>query len=115
MAIAIRASESNPGVPVVVLSGRLDMETAEADYPVVRRAVEESGAGVLIDLSGVEFIGSSGFRMLLRAHQQAQAAGKPLALTRPRPAVYKIFKVAAMDERFSFFDDEAVAVEALCG
>jgi anti-anti-sigma factor len=64
-------------------------------------------------MAAVGFISSSGLRMLIAAHQSAQAAGKKMALVRARPSVYKIFKVSALDAMFQFFDSEAQATEAL--
>ena len=113
MAVSVRVSELNPQVTIVVLSGRLDLEAVEQDAPLVQQAVSECDAGVIFDLGGVEFISSSGFRLLLSAYQETHGAGKTLALTHTQPAVYKIFKVAALDSRFSFFDNEASAIEAL--
>jgi anti-anti-sigma factor len=115
MAVRVIAEELKPGIRVVALSGRLDMESAEADSPTVCDALEQNATGIVLDLGAVEFVSSSGFRMLLAAYQAARAAGKSLTLTRPRPSIYKIFKVAALDTQFSFCEEhEARAIETLC-
>ena len=91
------------------------MEAAEADLPVVREILKQSASGIVIHLGGVDFVSSSGFRLLLAAHQQARAAGKVMILTRPRPSVYKIFKVAALDTALPFCaEHELGPIEALC-
>ena len=113
MTVEVRASELNANVKVVQLSGRLDMATADADSPMVMQALEESTAGVICDLAGVDFISSAGTRVLIAASQRAQAAGKQIALIRAQPKVYKIFKVASLDQMFRFFTSESEAVEAL--
>ena len=112
MAVEVRTSELNKNVKIVQLSGRLDMATADADSPMVMQALEESVVGVICDLAGVDFIGSAGLRMLIAASQRAQATGKQIALIRVQPAVYKIFKVASLDQMFRFTEDESEAVEA---
>jgi anti-anti-sigma factor len=115
MAVRVIADELQPGIRVVALSGRLDMESAEADYPAVRDVLEQSAAGIVIHLGAVEFVSSSGFRMLLAIHQNARAAGKVAILTRPRPSVYKIFKVAALDTKLPFCEEHEVGpIEAHC-
>jgi anti-anti-sigma factor len=115
MAVRVVAGELQPGIRVVALSGRLDMECAEADYPVVRDALEESAAGIVVHLGAVEFVSSSGFRMLLALYQEARAAGKVVILTRPRPSVYKIFKVAALDTKLPFCEEHEVGpIDAYC-
>ncbi|OHB85198.1 MAG: hypothetical protein A2V98_19165 [Planctomycetes bacterium RBG_16_64_12] len=113
MAVEVRASELNPDVKFVQLSGRLDMEAAEADTPALQQALQQSAAGVVIDMGAVEFISSSGLRMLIAVCQAAQEAGKPMAFIRAQPLVYKIFKVSALDAMFPFFDDEAQAIQTL--
>ena len=113
MAVDVKASELNPDVRVVLLSGRLDMEAADASTPALQQAVSQSPAGVIVDMGAVEFISSSGLRMLIAGHQSAQEARKPMALIRAQPRVYKIFKVSALDAMFRFFDSEAEAIEAL--
>ncbi len=112
MAVQFRASEADPDFTVLSLSGRLDIEAVQVATPTVRSALEQSAAGMVVDLREVDFISSSGFRMLLAVYQEAQRAGKALALAHPQPAVYKIFKVAGLDTRFSFFDDQSDAVKA---
>jgi len=108
MAVRVVAGELQPGIKVVALSGRLDMESAEADFPLVREVLQESATGIVVHLGAVEFVSSSGFRMLLALHQEARAAGKVLILTRPRPSVYKIFKVAALDTKLPFCEEHEV-------
>ena len=113
MPVVVKASELNPKVNVVELSGRLDVEAADADTPALQQAIDQSSGGVVIDMGAVQFISSSGLRMLIAAYQSAQDAGKPMALVRAQPSVYKIFKVSALDAMFRFFDNEAAAIETL--
>ena len=113
MAVEVRASHLKPEVSVVLLSGRLDMEAVETDSPKMLQALEQSAAGIVVDLGGVEFISSSGLRMLLAAQLDAEGAGKTVALARAQPSVYKIFKVAALNAKFRFFEDESAAIQAL--
>jgi anti-anti-sigma factor len=113
MAIEVRQSVLSADVNIVELSGRLDMATADADSPTALQALEESRAGVVYDLAGVDFISSAGLRMLIAASQRAQATGKQIALVRAQPGVYKIFKVASLDQMFRFVEGESEAVEAL--
>jgi anti-sigma B factor antagonist len=113
MSVEVKTSELNPKVNVVELSGRLDMEAADADTPALQQALDQSLAGVVIDMGAVHFISSSGLRMLIATYQSAQDTGKPMALVRAQPSVYKIFKVSALDAMFRFFDNEAAAIETL--
>jgi anti-anti-sigma factor len=113
MGSEVRNSELSSQVRVVGLLGRLDINTTEVDAPVLQTALNDSAAGVIVDMDAVAFISSSGLRMLLAAERNARATGKRFALVRTKPLIYKIFKVAGLSEAFHFFDSEAEAVNAL--
>ena len=113
MAVEVRANDVNPDVKVVLLSGRLDMATADEASPVMLQALEDSQAGIVVNLAEVAFMSSSGLRMLIAACQRSQASGKQIALIGSQPAIYKIFKVASLDKMFKFFETEDEAIQAL--
>ena len=113
MDVKIGVSGKNPDIKVVILSGRLDVESAEKLSPTFFQAVEESPVGIIFDMGGVVFISSAGLRTLLITYKQANASDKKIALIRTQPQVYKIFKVAAFDEMFNIFKDEDQAIKAL--
>ena len=113
MVVDVRPSELRSDVQVVALSGRLDLEAADASSPQVLETLDREGEGVIVDMGGVDFISSAGLRMLLAVRKKADAAGKKMALIRAQPAVYKVFTVAALHAVFRFFDTEAEAIEAL--
>ncbi len=56
MAVQFSASEVNPEITVLSLSGRLDLEAVEAATPVVQSALEQCAAGMVVDLRRVDFI-----------------------------------------------------------
>ena len=78
-AIRIAVSPGADG-PVVALAGDLDMA---AEEPVARalRAAEASRPPVLsVDLSALDFIDSTGSRILIDAHRRAGAEGRRLVV-----------------------------------
>jgi len=113
MDVKIGVSGKNPDIKVVILSGRLDVESAEKLSPTFFQAVEESPVGIIFDMGGVVFISSAGLRTLLITYKQANASDKNIALIHTQPQVYKIFKVAAFDKVFNIFKDEDQAIKAL--
>lgn len=79
-----------PGSPVVIaVSGELDIANAPAVEAALRGA-EASGAGeIVLDLSGLHFMGSVGLRVILEADERARLLGHTLTL-RTSPAVKRI-------------------------
>lgn len=80
------------GAAVLGLAGWLDTTTApslqEALLPML-----QSGASVVLDFGGVEYISSAGMRVLLTGQKTAQSAGGKLVLRNVTPAVLDILKM----------------------
>ena len=113
MNIAVSECKRNPSLQVVDLSGRLDTESAEKVTPELLRTIEQSTAGIIVNLQAVDYISSSGLRTLLIAYQDAQAVGKKIALIHTQPQVHKIFKVAGFDTIFNISADQSEALKTL--
>ena len=96
------STTSGPDTTVLGCSGELDIASA----PALTRALDEpevSGAArLVIDLTQVTFMDSTGLRALLLARQQADASGQALVL-RPGPnQVQRVFELSGTLERFTF-------------
>lgn len=77
----------------VVLRGELDLSGAQKMEEHMAAVDGDSPRRVVIDLSGLAFIDSTGLRLLLQADALAQEHGYELAL-RPGPAaVQRVFEV----------------------
>lgn len=94
---------TEPGSPLTItptavglaVVGEIDAHTA----PSLAAAVAERELGSLeIDLSGVEFVDSSGLRALIEAHQQLEANGGSLTLARPSAVVKRLFDISGVGE-----------------
>jgi anti-sigma B factor antagonist len=64
----------------VACAGELDMSTAGRFLEAVREACQGRPERLRLDLSGVEFVDSTGLRSLLRARDGASAAGAAVEL-----------------------------------
>ena len=80
---------------VVLATGDLDMETAPQLESVVAAEAGEAGA-LVIDLSGVHFIDSSGLRGLLRIRQRSGG----LRLAAPSATVRRLLDLTALSDAF---------------
>jgi anti-sigma B factor antagonist len=94
----------------LTLRGELDLATA----PELEQLVNESldaGNDVVVDLRGLEFMDSSGIRVLVAAHARASRIGTRLFIVRPASgsAVAKIVEVSGLDGELNLVDDPAQA------
>lgn len=113
MDIGVTVAPGKPEVNVVRLSGRLDAATHEAAQSVIVAALEKGSAGMILNMGSLDFISSAGLRTMLIVWKQAAADGKRIAMVDVQPAIYKIFKIAALDKIFRFFDNEGEAIREL--
>jgi anti-anti-sigma factor len=113
MAIEVTVAAGKPGVNVVRLSGRLDATTYEAAQPVILDALAKGADGMILDMGSLDFISSAGLRTMLIVWKQAAADSKRVAMIDVQPSIYKIFKIAALDKIFRFFDSEDEAIREM--
>ena len=100
-AFAVSMEGMDDGATIVV-EGDVDIATVPRLRDALDQALESSPTRVLIDLSGVEFVDSSGLRFLLRANQQAQRGGWSLVVRRPAESAMRAFEFAGADKWLTF-------------
>lgn len=93
------------------LSGRLDaVSTTDALRPV-HAAIATGARQVLLEMSGVTFMSSSGLRALLLLRRDLLARGGELRLCAMKPQVYEVFVLTGFTQVFAIHPtrDEAVS------
>ena len=85
-----------PRSAVVQVWGEVDIETSPMLVDVVQSATRP-GVRIVVDLSTVEFIDSSGISALLVGASRARDGGATLVVHNPAPRVRRIFEVLALD------------------
>jgi anti-anti-sigma factor len=94
----------------VTLRGELDLATAPELEDVLTERIDDS-QDVVVDLRSLEFMDSSGIRVLVAAHARAGRAGTRVFIVRPaaQSAVGKIVDVSGLDRELNILDDPAQA------
>jgi anti-sigma B factor antagonist len=89
---------------IVALTGELDLASApELDREL--QALDGATPGrLLIDLSGLDFMDSTGIALLIRAQRSADANGYRLSLRRGPAQIEKLFEVTRLVDHFEFED-----------
>ena len=83
-----------PDVHVVTMYGELDVASADG---LSNSLVELAGSTVVVDLSGLTFMDSSGIGALVRARTRIKANGLgDLVLTRPSAIVGKALEIVGL-------------------
>ncbi len=80
----------------LVVAGEIDANTA----PELASQLDPlPGEGdIRVDVSGVEFMDSSGLRVLIDAHQRAEHADRRLLVVRPSAAVSRVIEITGLHD-----------------
>ena len=97
--------------PVVRIApqGRLDAVTVPSLETVLQEHLDAGHVQLVVDLSGVSYLSSSGLRALLRARRQAQSGKGDVVLSSMTPRVREIFDMVGFTTLFNVFDSAADA------
>jgi anti-sigma B factor antagonist len=85
---------------IVVLKGDVDLESSPAAREVLLKSVEGAGK-VLVDLSSVTYIDSSGVASLVEALQAAKRNGGRFALVAASDPTRRVLELARLDKVFT--------------
>lgn len=87
---------------VVEVQGDIDLSEAGELRAVLNDAASGPHRSVIVDLSGVRFIGSTGMGVLVEVHHRLADAGRRLVVHEPSDKIRRAFEIAGVD---FLFDD----------
>ena len=99
------------GTRVIALHGAVDVSGAMTLRDVLGEQIDSPGARVVVDLSDVPLIDSSGIGILVTAHRRAAGQGARFALAGAAGPVARVFEMTRTNKLLSIHEsvDEAVA------
>lgn len=83
---------------IVRLAGDLDFATVADAMPVLEEECARRPGRLVLDLSGVEFLDSSGIQLLLNVHKRLTVDGCRLVVANPGAAADRALQVTAADQ-----------------
>lgn len=98
-------SETKDGLVHVMLRGELDLSSVGKVQDELRRVEADAPPVVLLDLSKLTFLDSTGLRCLVTADQRAREDGRRLVLVRGPGPVQRVFSITRLEERLEMVDD----------
>lgn len=94
-----------PALALITLAGELDLPaTAELEPELDRLASVPGLDTVALDLRGLEFLDSSGLRLVVVTERRLRETGRRLVLVRGPEPVQRVFEITRMTERLEFVD-----------
>jgi len=90
------------GAVIVALKGDVDLESSPEARKVLLKSVQAAGR-VLVDLSGVTYIDSSGVASLVEALQASRKKNNEFALAAASEPTRRVLELARLDKIFTIF------------
>jgi anti-sigma B factor antagonist len=88
--------DQQPGRTVLRVGGDLDIATAPRFLREIDRHLDDEA--LVVDLTGVEFIDSSGLSALIRITKHRATAGGEFEIISPAPLAAKAFEITGLDQ-----------------
>jgi anti-sigma B factor antagonist len=100
------------GVPVVAVTGEVDVYAA----PALREGLTDllqDGGSVIVDLTEVGFLDSTGLGALVTARTAAETRGAALLLVCTHERILKLFTITGLDGVFTIHETVEAALASL--
>ena len=95
---------------VLPLEGEIDLHVSAQIGAALAALIRNKPSKLVVDLSKVSYIDSSGLAVLIEAMQNVGKYGGTFALSGLQEAVRPIFEIARLDQVFRIFPDVPAAV-----
>ena len=104
------AAEATPAV--IAPHGELDLHSSPVVKEQLESIIEAKKPKVVVDLSSVSYVDSSGLAVFIEAMQRVVSYGGSFAICGLQENVRHIFNIARLDQVFRIFPDQAAALAA---
>jgi anti-sigma B factor antagonist len=109
MILDIDDREEN-GVTVVEIEGKMTTTTSPDADVYFKELLADGVKQMLLNLEGVDFIASTGLRVILAAGKKLMATEGRLALCNLNPTVADVFRLSGFSQMFDVFNTEEEAL-----
>jgi anti-sigma B factor antagonist len=99
-------------IQIITLGGRMDAYSSNDVERQLNSLIEANQVKIILNLTGLEYISSSGLRVLLAALKKSRKASGDIRLAGMRPYVKEVFDIAGFTQLFKIFDQEEAAIDS---
>jgi anti-anti-sigma factor len=101
------------GILTLSVSGKLDTTSAKAFEETILGRIESGERRIIIDLAQLDYVSSTGLRVLLLANKRLNSANGRIALCSLRGSVREVFDIAGFSSIFSIYGSHEDATKDL--
>ena len=101
-------------IPVVDFQGHLDTNTSFEAEQYLKELIEQGNTRIIVNFDKLEFISSSGLRILLVTAKQLRASEGDLRICNLNETVQEVFDISGFSTILSVFLAEEQALDGFC-
>lgn len=94
----------------VAVTGEIDMHTAPELGGKLRELIEGGEHRIVLDLSGVDFLDSTGLGVMVGAMKELSEHGGWMRLVCPEERVLRVFRITGLDQKVAIFGTQDAAL-----
>ncbi|HEY3378868.1 MAG TPA: STAS domain-containing protein [Armatimonadota bacterium] len=98
-------------IPVLRLSGELDLRNVPEVRKAIRALIDEGLVNIIINLSNLEFIDSSGLGVLVGGLARVREKQGAIKLACSNRRILRVFEMTRLTQLFDIYDNEEDAVK----
>ena len=92
------------GVSVITPQGEIDVATAPGLRHHLDKGIDQDSGPVVVDLTSVTFIDSTGLGVLVGAQKHCDEAGREMRIVVTDPRIHKVFAITGLTNHFEMHD-----------
>lgn len=95
---------------VITVTGRIDSATSAEFETALQDLIEKGKYTLVLDLAGVEFLSSSGLRVMVSTLKAVRQAGGELCIAQPAEQAQDAVSIAGLDTLFKTYETREIAI-----
>lgn len=100
-------------VTVLEMRERLDGPTTQVLEETVQSLIANGASNLVFDFMELDYINSSGLRILVMAYQRLRSSGGSVAVCCARDYIQEVFEISGYDKLFGMYPTREAAVSAV--
>jgi len=104
------SNRSVEDVTVIQLEGKMNTATSSDADVHLSQLIANGSSKLLLNMGGVDYISSSGLRVILANGKKVNTFGGKLAFCNLNPSVGEVFRISGFNSIFPVFDTEQDAL-----
>ncbi len=106
------SEQRREGLSIISPRGEIDVATAPALRDHLETGIGRDSGPVVVDLTSVTFIDSTGLGVLIGAQKHCDDAGREFRVVVADPRIRKVFEITGLTDHFAMHDSLDTALKA---